>query len=308
MPDAIDDILDSIRWTRENLGQLTGTQVDIDRYGLIGDSAGGGHALVVAARLQPPPKVLVDIYGVADMLDPAFNLRPRPDDITNDQEVIEGYSLKSIRAGISHDPSESITSAPYGMELPVGELRAAWEDDTFEYTQQRRLQWAIKKYADTYKLYTWLCFRREDFEPGVAGEEAFEKHVKEYNGIDVVKRSSEYPPTFILQGTGDTRVPASVSERLASTMREKGFMVEENYEPGGEHGYDTKYQVGRGGKSHHLHHPLRSIASWQLPGDSGDESREMDLEMVTSDADRVLMARDPRLKGGTNISSPRSIS
>lgn len=244
MPDAIDDVLDSVIWTKENLGKITQTDVDLDRYVVVGDSAGGGHAIVAAARMTPPPKAIVDIYGVADMLDPAFNLRPRPNDIDDDTELIEGYSIQQIRAGISRDSSQAITSSPYDMSLSAAEVQAAWDDGSFEYTEQRKLQWAIKKYADKYKLYTWLCFRREEFEDGSEGEREFEAHVRRFNAIDVIRESETYPPTFVLQGTGDTRVPASVSERLVQVIRSKGFEVGVCYEPGGEHGYDSKYEVG----------------------------------------------------------------
>jgi acetyl esterase/lipase len=68
----IEDLSDAFKWVRDSSGQLN---VDPDRIGVMGESAGGYLTLMSGIAVHPAPKVLVSIYGYGDV-DGAWYSKP----------------------------------------------------------------------------------------------------------------------------------------------------------------------------------------------------------------------------------------
>jgi acetyl esterase/lipase len=80
----IEDLQDAVTWVREEGPALF--NIDPNRIGVMGDSAGGYLALISGVALATPPKVLVSIYGYGDITAPCFN---NPDPFYCQQPLVE---------------------------------------------------------------------------------------------------------------------------------------------------------------------------------------------------------------------------
>lgn len=75
LPAILDDLHDAYRWVRTQGPDRF--QIDPDRIGLIGHSAGGYLTLMAGFCLQPRPRALVSFYGYGDIVGTWYS-RPDP--------------------------------------------------------------------------------------------------------------------------------------------------------------------------------------------------------------------------------------
>ncbi|KAF4343805.1 hypothetical protein FBEOM_2239 [Fusarium beomiforme] len=69
--------------------------------------------------------------------------------------------------------------------------------------------------------------------------------LKDWSKVDpVLNVSSSFPPTFIVHGAADTKVPIHLSRKLFSVLKEKGIKCDMVEVPGEEHTFAAKMEVG----------------------------------------------------------------
>ncbi|KAK3328610.1 Alpha/Beta hydrolase protein [Cercophora scortea] len=222
--------------------QLTNCdKVDVDRYVVGGESAGGTFATLLGLCLAPPPKAVIDVYGVVDFL----GLEQLAVNGPVAQEEVEAwtgeFSEDQLRAYVAdRDPANVLTDALSWNEMEVisdVELSTRWVAD-FRYTERVRLQ---------AELHIWRSLRKEPdaLLKCTMHSERFEGGVSAYRVLleraEKGKGKVEYPPTAFLHGTADVDVPISQSKEMARVLREGGVEVVECYEEGVGHVFDAKY-------------------------------------------------------------------
>jgi acetyl esterase/lipase len=75
MPEAsydeiLSDCKDSLAWSIAHLPEILGQdRIDIARYVVGGDSAGGTLSTLAGHLFEPKPKVVIDVFGLVDSLD-----------------------------------------------------------------------------------------------------------------------------------------------------------------------------------------------------------------------------------------------
>lgn len=86
----IEDICDAFRWVREEGPALF--NIDPDRIGVVGNSAGGYLALMSGFVVDPPPKALVSMYGYGDIDGPWYT---KPSSFYCQQPLVEESTARA---------------------------------------------------------------------------------------------------------------------------------------------------------------------------------------------------------------------
>ena len=121
MDEQVADCLDAYKWCLSHLPTIFGAaNIDLSRFVAAGDSAGGTFSTLCGHFLEPPPRAVIDVFGVVDMTDSWFHtsraehlkvtpfpyLRPR------DEAELE----KAMR---ERDPAQAMTICPWDWELEM---------------------------------------------------------------------------------------------------------------------------------------------------------------------------------------------
>ncbi|KAK8089832.1 alpha beta-hydrolase [Apiospora hydei] len=252
---GIEDCVDFIAWCRRELPTILGghDKVDVDRYVITGESAGGFMVTNMATRLpEPAPRAVVDVYGLVDLFDhglldtvdqsayPAWG-SDKADPLQ--QEFSEEKILSVIRE--DRDPAHAVSAALFsGGQVLEGEaqIAAAWKTSALPFTERARLQAAVHSYLSS----TWPFGRaapvrlRRDAAPGTA----FARTVSPMQILDTepyVSGAKRYPPTAFLHGSADTAVPLGQTERFAAKLQALGVETIVSVEPDEPHVFDQVY-------------------------------------------------------------------
>ncbi|KAK4243296.1 putative isoprenylcysteine alpha-carbonyl methylesterase ICMEL2 [Corynascus novoguineensis] len=252
--DQLADCLEAVTWCRANLPSIIGTdQVNVDQYVLCGESAGGHLATLMALHLaNPPPKAVVDVYGVVDFLSmKAFGpLEQRPNRATQGPwkgKFSEETLNKLLR---DRDRSNVLTDAlPWNEfeRLTDTEISNLWATD-FRYTER------VLQQAELHMMHS-LSRSADGLHVGIMHNEKFESEeelmafVRSMSPLRVLQQGVEegrtgpdlYPPTAFLHGTCDVDVPVEQSYAMAGVLKSAGVPVIECYEEGEAHVFDLKY-------------------------------------------------------------------
>ena len=232
------DGIDAYEWCRSNLPNIV-PEVNIDSCTLIGESAGGTIVSLLAHYL--PVKALVNIYGPTDFLDPHYSPKT-PASKTDIQPLTDKWSEEDCRLAIkSRDLSKAITVCPYVFDIPIQQVRDQWSAPKFEYTEQQRFNWEVKRYMRTYKLLFKVILRTDDLQDEEEELEIFKKA----SPLHMLDESKRYPPTWFLHGDSDLVVPIAQAERMRDRLVEMGVETGVSFEPGQGHEFDNKYTVSR---------------------------------------------------------------
>ncbi|KAH8898166.1 alpha/beta-hydrolase [Thozetella sp. PMI_491] len=247
--DQLADCLAAIAWCRANLPSILGAdKVDVDRYVICGESAGGHLVTLMAHYLSPPPRAVIDAYGIVDL--PASWIfhgdgePPNPEDAP----AWEGeFSEAELEAFLEdRDPANVVTDSLFWTENkwytePV--VSKAWLAD-FKYTRRIRLQgelhvWrsGLFKRAAGPRLVRKGTLHAERF----ADRAALEKYVRSISPATLLEGKTWYPPTAFLHGSGDEDVDLEQSQSMAKRLKDMGVPVVECYEEGEPHVFDNKY-------------------------------------------------------------------
>ncbi len=256
LDDQVDDCLEALAWSRANLPSILGVEkVDVDRYVLYGDSAGGLLVTLMGLRAaNPPPRAIINVYGIVDILGMEEAFRKQQQSSVQKQQPwawTGEFPEEELQAFLANrDPANILTASTAWREMEEvdeAELSRRWGTD-FKWTER------IRKQAE---LHVWRSIHPKAsslFLTGVIHPEKFRDEtelrafIDSVSSLRVLKRRQvegklEYPPTALLHGTGDTAVPVQQSYDMAKTLREMGVPVIERYEEGEEHVFDAKYTV-----------------------------------------------------------------
>jgi acetyl esterase/lipase len=210
---------------------------------LIGESAGGTIVSLLAHHLKPLPRAMVNIYGPTDFLDPHYSPNTPPNSI-DIQPLDDKWTEEDCRKAItsnSKDLSKAITVCPYVFDIPIDQVRDQWLAPKFEYTEQQRFNWQVKRYMRTHKLLFKVILRTVDLKDEKEEMEVFKKW-SPYHMLDG-KSKGEYPPTWFLNGEADGVVPIKQAENMRERLDQMGVDTGVSYEPGQGHEFDNKYTV-----------------------------------------------------------------
>ncbi|WRT69216.1 uncharacterized protein IL334_006200 [Kwoniella shivajii] len=223
--DIASDIETAFKWCQLNLSSILGEgRVDLDRYITAGDSAGGHLALWCGNHLYPPPKLVIDIYGLTALDDPFFELR-----VPNLPLPILGSTEEELNDALNdRDKKNAVVTSAFTLELgpftSVEDLKIAWGSN-YVPTKKDIVRADLNVYTFRNGLKMPNIFRRENF----ATQEEYVKELKRWSAMYHIRDDQPYPPTFILHGTADTIVPCDQSKQLAIKLRDMGVDVEEKY-------------------------------------------------------------------------------
>lgn len=262
LDDQLADCLEAVAWCRANLTSILGAdKVDVDRYVLCGESAGGNLVTLMGLHLpSPAPRAIVDVYGVVDFVSmPAFaaSEQQRPSRATQGPwtGMFSGDELDRLLR--DRDPANVLTAALSWNEFELltdAQLSRHWATE-FRYTER------VLKQAELHMMHS-LRRSADGLRVGImhgekfASEEELMAFVRSMSPFRVLQQRVEqgrrgggapgrvaYPPTAFLHGTGDEDVPVQQSHALAGLLKEAGVPVLECYEEGGLHVFDRKYTV-----------------------------------------------------------------
>ncbi|KAJ4306048.1 hypothetical protein N0V88_000843 [Collariella sp. IMI 366227] len=252
--DQLADCLEAVAWCRDNLPSIFGIgKIDVDRYVLIGESAGGNLVTLMGLHLSnPAPKAIVNVYGLVDFVSLSAFGSPEQRTSKEPQPPWKGkFSPEELNALLrDRDPANILTDAmPWNefesfSEAQISEL---WATD-FRYTErvlkqaELHMYYALQRNADGLRI---GIMHGEKF----ASEEELMAFVRSMSALRVIQqRVTEgkkgldlYPPTAFLHGTADEAVPVEQSYAMAGVLRDCEVPIVECYEEGEPHVFDLKF-------------------------------------------------------------------
>lgn len=241
MGDILEDAFDAYQWCREHLGDVVGRHaLDVNRYVLAGESAGGYIALMLAARLSASvarPRAVISCYGPTDLVvglgTGCEALRWWPSGEFTQQELDEHVA--------DHDPAHAVALCPEEFNLDVETLREQWQDPSVVFTRRLRLQYETTKYLTTSGKLVSVVLRTDEH---ASTPEERRQHEKAFSPLYLIDEVDWFPPTYFFNGTADAAVRYDVHllpfrEKLLA----KGVPVGTSLAEGQGHGFDNKFTV-----------------------------------------------------------------
>ncbi|WVF67544.1 hypothetical protein IAT40_002300 [Kwoniella sp. CBS 6097] len=238
-----EDIVLSYKWCRQHLSSIVGEEaIDIDRYIVGGDSAGGHLAsyagLGPAVGFEPSPKVVLDIFGVVDLADPYIS-QPFDAPIQFETPLEELEKLSR-----DYDAKNATVTGAWTWEIEpemsVDLLRTFWGED---YTPSEK----DKKLMDLNSYLVKKAKRLETmFRSDELSAEEFDQMKKDWSPLHRVRASSsdryqdqdQYPPTVLMHGKKDFVVPIKQSEDFADSLEKNGTEVLRIWSDEGGHSFE----------------------------------------------------------------------
>lgn len=239
----MEDALDAWKWCRDELPALLPGQVDIDRYVLAGESAGGHVAMLLANRLSatavlPPPKAVVSCYGPTDLIA----------GLGTGYEVLGWFpsgefSQEELEAHIrDRNPSHAVALCPEEFNLDVETLREQWQDPSVVFNRRLRLQYETTKFLTTSGRLMEALLRLDE----VVCEEDRKRRAQEYSPLHSLDSTKSYPPTYFLHGTGDLVVKWETHLRpFHDKLKARGIKIGVSLADGVGHGFDNAFTVSK---------------------------------------------------------------
>ncbi|GAB1313797.1 hypothetical protein MFIFM68171_04007 [Madurella fahalii] len=255
LDDQLADCLEAVSWCRDNLASILGAgKVDVNRYVLCGESAGGHLVTLAGLHLSnPPPRAIVDVYGVVDFFSMLAFAEPDQRPSRAQQPPWNGkFSADELDELLrNRDPANALTDALSWNEhelLTDAQLSKHWATD-FRYTDrvikqaELHMMHSLRRSADGLRLGVMHS-------DGFSNEEELIEFVQAMSPFRVLEERAKnggqglgvYPPTAFLHGSGDVDVPIQQSYAMATILRQMGIPVVECYEEGEPHVFDKKYK------------------------------------------------------------------
>lgn len=198
LPQIIEDVQDAYRWVRSQGPRLF--NIDPDRLGVVGHSAGGYLTLMSGFILHPRPKALVSFYGYGDIAGEWYSL---PDPYYNQEPAVP---REIARQGV-------------GAGVIAGSQAVDSEDP----------RW----------LFYLYCRQQGLWPQEVAGIDPH-TNPRAFDPFCPLRNvTGDYPPTLLLHGDQDTDVPYEQSQQMAAALREQGVPHRLITMQGLGHGFDS---------------------------------------------------------------------
>jgi acetyl esterase/lipase len=237
LEEQLDDLTQAFAWCREHLPSVLGEgQVDVERFAVGGDSAGGTLSTLLGFKLEPTPRCVIDVYGNTDLLDEQH------------WSVLEGSVYKGthptaevVEELMCRDPSRAIVACPFPPELrsiPEKTTQDRWARPDFTYSPRVRIQTAVKDYMAQTSSNIYHLLRLDRF---ATTEEAraYTKTVSPVHMLDDGRAS--YPPTAFLHGEGDASVPVQFARDFEDKLRGMGVPTVGSYCEAAPHAFDMMF-------------------------------------------------------------------
>lgn len=233
LEEQIDDLLEAHAWCRAQLAGVLGSdRIDIERMAVGGDSAGGTLATLLAFKLQPSPRCVIDVYGNTNLLDPQHWS-------VLDASVYKGThpTDEVYRMLMTRDPAQAIVACPFPWELANIQESATqnrWARPDFTYSARVRLQTAVKDFMAQTKSNIYHLLRLDRFP---TTDEA-RKYATTLSPYHLLQEKGTYPPTAFLHGEADASVPIQFARDFDAKLRSIGVETCTSFCKAAPHAFD----------------------------------------------------------------------
>ncbi|KAF9783255.1 Alpha/Beta hydrolase protein [Thelephora terrestris] len=247
--DIVEDIQDLFAYIRNDLNPVlagaTGDprlRINLNAIGVAGSSAGGLCTYLCAMHLSPKPRALLSVYGQAgECLNDQF-LEPKTKPYIPNVPLVDP-------SGFAEFLFPQSMALPIIAESPVEYYPTTHPTPGLPATkrmQLSRLYYQLGQWLDYYTGDHTLSQRLRQLrssgtepllapDPAKAGEVIGEKNIKLFPQFGVTEN---WPPTLLVHGTADSRVPFSESKHLAEQLTAVGVENELIVVDGREHAFD----------------------------------------------------------------------
>jgi acetyl esterase/lipase len=194
----IEDVLDAYHWMRTSGPELF--QIDPERIGVIGNSAGGYLTLMTGVHAMPRPRALISFYGYGDIVGPWYS---QPDPFYN------GF------------PPISTDEAP-------GLVGTSWTTGTPFHSSET-------EHRGRFYLY---CRQQGIWPQEVGGHDPAREPDWFIPFCPIRNVTPDFPPTLLIHGDLDTDVPLEQSVSMAKMLDQHHVEHELNVVQERGHGFD----------------------------------------------------------------------
>lgn len=194
LPEILGDIEDAFRWLRDEGARRFG--VDPDRIAVAGGSAGGFLTLCSGFRVQPPPRVLLSLWGYGEILSD-WAAKPSPHPRHHATKVSDDDYRAQLGGPVVSDSRDR--KADGGKIYLHGRQTGTWAQAISGFDPQREAE----KFSSL---------------------------------LPIENVSSGYPPTVMIHGIADTDVPVEQSRLMAREFTKRGVPFEFHEIANAEHG------------------------------------------------------------------------
>jgi acetyl esterase/lipase len=194
LPEIIQDVEDAFAWIRKEGPRLF--HANPAKIAVAGGSAGGYLTLTSGFRVQPPPTVLLSLWGYGDLVGDWYS-KPSPHPRHHGVKLTREEAWRQV-------------SGP-----PVSDSR-----------QRQGNGGAFYQY----------CRQHGEWPKAVSGWDPLREPEKFYPYMAVKNVTQDYPPTVLVHGETDTDVPHEQSVMMAQELAKHGTPHELISIPNAEHG------------------------------------------------------------------------
>ncbi|WVW85474.1 hypothetical protein I302_107512 [Kwoniella bestiolae CBS 10118] len=226
LPKIYQDVHQSFQWCLSNLASILGEDtVDINRYIIGGDSAGGHLSSYCSLHFDPKPTVNLDIFGAVDLTDPHLST-PVPE-----RPILFNTPIAELeRMTEDHNPSKATVTCAWTWELDPSmspkTIRSFWGIDYNPGEGDKKRMDLNSYYAKTGTRIQALFQYTKDYQK-LARDWSPPYHL-----------DKNYPPTVFMHGKKDDTVPIEQSMEFADKLEGLGVDVVRIWSDEGKHSFE----------------------------------------------------------------------
>ncbi|WRT68543.1 uncharacterized protein IL334_005520 [Kwoniella shivajii] len=247
LPDQFSDIQKTFEWCLTNLPLVLGEdQVDIDKYIVGGDSAGGHFSTLCGIKFNPRPSVVLDLYGVIDLSDKHYSTptssssSPTNIDEDGNGEIKLPFNTplaEIIEFSKELNPKNAVVTSAWTWELlPLmskEQLELFW-GTKYNPSENDKIRMDLNQYYTQNGTRIRALFGVDQVDD--YSQEEYERLLIQWSPIHLIK--DNYPPTVIMHGDNDVVVPIQESIDFADKLKGLGVDVESIWCEGGGHCFE----------------------------------------------------------------------